>query len=177
MRLGQLVGAFFGLVSILALSGTSVATPGEDHGPPPGKGPKSTPTARATPHSEGGDSGHGHGKGSCVSACAQANRDCVKNTSGARKDCYRQTCASQLAAVQACNSGGGGSPSGDGVSDQNGGCDKEAAALRQCLQTCRTSSTTARKACAATAVACKGSCGLPNPSPEPTATATEAPTP
>ncbi len=180
MRHEQLRGVVLGLVSVTLVWGTAFADPGNGHGPPPGKGPKFTPTARATPPSEGGGQNHGGpGKGNCVSACQRTNRDCTKNANGSRKSCYQQTCAPQLAMVEACHGGGDGVTNtfGDGVTDQNGGCDSAAAALTQCLASCRAASTSARQACTTATITCVAACGLPIHTPEPTPTATEGPTP
>lgn len=150
-----------GLAAIGLWWGAASADPGNGHGPPPGKGPKGTPSA-----DDGGNS-----KGSCVRACQQSRRDCTKAATSERQTCYTQTCDPQRAAVEACDgSGDGVSDQGaqDEVTDQGGGCDAAAHALTQCLQNCRDAAKAARQRCAQPVQGCKVDCGLPLRTPTPT---------
>ncbi len=179
-------GIVVGLAAIGLLWGAASADPGNGHGPPPGKGPKGTPSTddgggtnpggkgpKGTPSTDDGGSTNpgGMGKGACVSACQHSRRDCNKAGTTDRKACYAQTCAPERAAVEACDGGGDGvSDQGgqDGVTDQGGGCDAAAHALTQCLHDCRDTFRAARQSCAQSVLGCKVDCGLPLRTPTPT---------
>jgi hypothetical protein len=152
-RVSVLVGVLGAMVLLCA---TAIADPGN------AQDPQRKPTR--PPSSSNED----HGKGSCVSACGHIHRDCSKKATSDRKTCYAQTCAPKRATVEACDGGGPGHGSEDGVTDQGTGCDAAAQALKLCLQDCRAAFNASRLSCAQAARACKIDCGLPLRTPTPT---------